>query len=420
MPDLRVMNETPESPRRNTRDRIADAMVKIVSRDGTAGGSVRRITREAGCNESVLYDHFENKAAMQKIVFDEIADRRAAMHAAVIDRNVGGTARDLISDWTRETLRFFDEDPDAFAFIGLTSPPVIADDPRHVRTVFERTREMFSRFETRPEESIESSSVALVIADAILLGAVREIHAGTREGPSAPLADELADTIASILIRHGDAPPVVTEPEPPIGAGPRRGMHGPEFMREDSTRARLMAATTRIVAEEGVEAATVRAISTLARCHDTDLYSKFRNKQSLLHTVHGEILDHWYALRSNFGETEGQNATEFIERWAKGALLAYDREPETFAYVLLTYPPVTEDLLDNHAFNIANGIRLFSDLEPPPGHRLDLSPQNYLSFRSAMIAIPKAVRDGLVPGPAVRHAGTMQRVACRILLRPVD
>ena len=84
-------------------------------------------------------------------------------------------------------------------------------------------------------------------------------------------------------------------------AGPRQGIHCPEFMREDSTRARLMAATTRIVAKNGVEAATVRAISSLAKCHDTDLYSKFRNKQSLLHTVHGEILEHWYEMRSDFG-----------------------------------------------------------------------------------------------------------------------
>lgn len=413
------MNDTPDAPRKKTRDRIAEAMVKIVSRDGTAGGSVRRITREAGCNESVLYDHFENKATMQKVVFDEIADRRDAMHAAIVDRNAGSSARDLILDWTRETLESFDRDPDEFAFIGLTSPSVIADDPQHVRTVFERMRATLGRFESGTDEMVETSPVALVIAQAILLGAAREIHAGTREGPSAPLAEQLADTLSSILIRRGGEAPVVTEPDPPIGAGPRRGMHGPDFMREDSTRARLMAATTRIVAEEGVEAATVRAISTLARCHDTDLYGKFRNKQSLLHTVHGAILDHWYALRSNLGDTHGQDATEFIEQWAKGALLSFDREPETFAYVLLTYPPVTEDLLDSHAFNIANGIQFFSGLEPPPGYRLDLAPQNYLAFRSALIAIPKAIRDGLVPGPAVRHTSTLQRVACRILLRPV-
>lgn len=414
------MREAPDSPKKTTRDRIAEAMVKIVSRDGPAGGSVRRITRAAGCNESVLYDHFENKAALQKIVFDEIADQREAMYAAIVDRNEGGTARELITDWTRATLQSFDADPDAFAFIGLTAPPVIASDPKHTRAIFDRTRATLMRFETRPEETIETSPVALVIAHAILLGAAREIHAGTREGPSAPLAEGLADTLCSILVgRRGD-PPIVTEPEPPIGAGPRRGMHGPVFMREDSTRARLMAATTRIVAEQGVEAATVRAISTLARCHDTDLYSKFRNKQSLLQTVHGEILDHWYALRSSLGESEVADAGSFIEDWAKGALLSFDREPETFAYVLLTYPPVTEDLLDSRALNIANGIQLFSRLTPPPGYRIDLSPQNYLAFRSAMIAIPQAIRDGLVSGPAVRHSETLQRVARKILLRPVD
>ena len=409
-----------DTSRKKTRDRIAEAMIQIVSRNGTAGGSVRRITRAAGCNESVLYDHFENKAAMQKIVFAEIADRQHAMYASIVDRNEGNAARELIADWTRTTLQCFDDEPDAFAFIGLTAPPVIADDPKHAKAIFDRMQSTFLRFKTRPDETIETSPVAFAIAHSILLSAAREIHAGTREGPAVPLAKELANTLASILVRRSEQPPLVMEPEPPIGAGPRRGMHGPDFMREDSTRARLMAATTRLVAEQGVEAATVRAISALAKCHDTDLYNKFRNKQSLLHTAHGEILDHWYALRSTFGETNGQDAQAFVEHWAKAALLSFDREPETFAYVLLTYPPVTEDLLDSHAFNIANGIQLFSGLTPPPGYRIDLSPQNYLSFRSALIAIPRAIRDGIVAGPAVRHTEALQRVACRILLRPIE
>ncbi|MAH65362.1 MAG: hypothetical protein CMJ27_03075 [Phycisphaerae bacterium] len=414
------MTETPNAPQKSTRDRIAAELVRIVSRNGTAGASVRRITKAAGCNESVLYDHFENKAVMQKTVFDEIADRRDAMYASVVARNQGGSARDLIMDWTRTTLEFFDEDPDTFAFIDLISPSVIADDQKRVRDVFDQMRSNLTRFETRPDEQIDASPVAFAITHKILLGAAIEIHAGTKEGPSAPLAEELAETLISILVRRTGDPPMVTEPEPPIGAGPRRGMHGPDFMREDSTRARLMAATARIVAEQGVEAATVRAISSLAKCHDTDLYSKFRNKQSLLHTVHGEILDHWYALRSTFGEANRQDAKAFVEHWAKAALLSFDREPETFAYVLLTYPPVTEDLLDSHAFNIANGIQLFSGLTPPPGHRVDLSPQNYLAFRSAMIAIPRAINAGLVAGPAVRHTESLQRVACRILIRPLD
>ena len=76
------MTESPKEPRKSTRDRIAEAVIRIVSRSGTAGASVRRITRAAGCNESVLYDHFKNKAAMQRIVFDELIDRRNTMYCS--------------------------------------------------------------------------------------------------------------------------------------------------------------------------------------------------------------------------------------------------------------------------------------------------------------------------------------------------
>ncbi|MAD18942.1 MAG: hypothetical protein CMJ52_01805 [Planctomycetaceae bacterium] len=415
-----MMTTEPQASARSTRDRIAAALVEIVGRDGTAGGSVRRITKAAGCNESVLYDHFENKATMRRVVFGEVADRRQTVYEAAAERSRGGSARAFIEDWTRTTLLRFDEDPDSFAFLEFTSPSVIADDPIRLRRTFERLRSVLAGFETRPDEAIDASPVAFAIAQAILVDAVREIHAGIKEGPSIDLVDTLAEILVSLLVRHAGDPPLVAEPDPPIGAGPRRGIHGPGFMREDSTRARLMAAATRIVAEQGVEAATVRAISTAARCHDTDLYSKFRNKQALLHTVHGETLEHWYAMRRTLSGTDETTAEAFIDDWAKGAMLSFDREPETFAYVLLTYPPVTEDLLDSHAYNIANGIRLFSNLVDAAGRRIDLSPQNYAAFRSALIAIPRAIRDEIVPGPAVRHAPSMQGIARRILLHRAE
>ena len=65
-----------------TRDRILDAALRVLARDGAAAGSLRRIGAEAGLHNSSLFHHFPGKDAL---------------HDALAGRVIGAAAPSLAS-----------------------------------------------------------------------------------------------------------------------------------------------------------------------------------------------------------------------------------------------------------------------------------------------------------------------------------
>ncbi len=50
---------------------LLDAALKVFAREGLEGASLRAIAREAGCDPSLIYYHFENKEAMFAALLEE-------------------------------------------------------------------------------------------------------------------------------------------------------------------------------------------------------------------------------------------------------------------------------------------------------------------------------------------------------------
>lgn len=50
---------------------LLDAALKVFGREGLEGASLRAIAREAGCDPSLIYYHFENKEAMFTALLEE-------------------------------------------------------------------------------------------------------------------------------------------------------------------------------------------------------------------------------------------------------------------------------------------------------------------------------------------------------------
>ena len=67
----------------NTKEELTRAAVRLFSRNGFEGTSIRAIAREVGLSESVLYAHFENKRA----IFDAVIARYGPTDSArALDR----------------------------------------------------------------------------------------------------------------------------------------------------------------------------------------------------------------------------------------------------------------------------------------------------------------------------------------------
>ena len=194
------MTQTTNSPARlRTRQRLMDAMIKVVGSDGMEKASVRAIAREAGCNEAVLYHHFENKNAMQEEVFVslvlELAETRRESAA-----NESDPVR-FIRSWVAASYRFYDERPNAFAFVLLTFPPVTPIE----NTAFNANSELCAsclRNITPPEGyTINLTEASFSAFRGLLLGPPSDIRLGRIPGPASNYGDEIEDLGAKVLLK---------------------------------------------------------------------------------------------------------------------------------------------------------------------------------------------------------------------------
>lgn len=154
-----------------TRDRILDAALMVVERDGLAATTTKRIAAEARLAEGSLYNHFPDKAELLvALVLERLPSIRAVFTAlAAAD---GAPLTDRLADALAAMI----------AFYGRTQPIVggIVADP----TLLERCRHRFRETGYGPQSAHEK--FAAIIA--------AEQHAGRVPAVIAPA------TLAAILI----------------------------------------------------------------------------------------------------------------------------------------------------------------------------------------------------------------------------
>lgn len=186
------MAKVPANPSpKGTKERLVDAMIRIIGTDGPHAASVRTIAREAGCNEAVLYQHFPNKAAMQLAIWEEIAaDMAAVLEPIAHERN---SAEAFVLSWTNAVLAYYDEYPNAFAFAVFTFPPINAGSG----TSFESFDETF--FQRVNSASLRSDAPAKALVRSIMLGVPREIHLGSLKGPAVSHANRVSELLLAAI-----------------------------------------------------------------------------------------------------------------------------------------------------------------------------------------------------------------------------
>ncbi len=194
------MTQPSNSPTRiRTKQRLMDAMIKVVGTDGMENASVRAIAREAGCNEAVLYHHFENKNAMQEEVFVslvlELAETRRESAARETD------PIQFIHSWVAASYRFYDERPNAFAFVLLTFPPVIPTENAALNANSELCASCLRNITPPEGYTVNLTEASFSAFRGLLLGPPSDIHLGRIPGPASNYVDEIADLGAKVLLK---------------------------------------------------------------------------------------------------------------------------------------------------------------------------------------------------------------------------
>jgi AcrR family transcriptional regulator len=94
-----VMGDTRENPinAADGRQRLTEALIRVVARDGFAGVSVRSVAAEAGVSGGTVQYHFPTRAQMIRSAMEQVS-------LAVEERLTRAPDREDIRTWTRDLL----------------------------------------------------------------------------------------------------------------------------------------------------------------------------------------------------------------------------------------------------------------------------------------------------------------------------
>jgi AcrR family transcriptional regulator len=176
--------------RRNRRDELVAAAVRLAARQGVHSASVRDIASEAGVTEGALYRHFDSKddlcqQAYQQIVAEMIV---RATHLPLCQR---------LSQWIRLSYEYFDGYPEAFTYVLLTPYDFAESD------ITRRQGRLLTELLTaasRGGEFPESDPVlAMCHFSGIMLNVPRLINEGILEGPATRYVEDVTKAVCSVF-----------------------------------------------------------------------------------------------------------------------------------------------------------------------------------------------------------------------------
>ena len=104
--------------RKNRREEIVAATVRLVAKQGVSGASIRQIASEAGVTEGALYRHFENKDDLCQQTYQQIVADMAEKKGQILKSEEPLPAR--LHEWIRVSFAYFDQYPEAFTYVLLT------------------------------------------------------------------------------------------------------------------------------------------------------------------------------------------------------------------------------------------------------------------------------------------------------------
>ena len=190
------MSDTP-GRRRNQRERILDAALDLMSRQGSAGMSMRQLAKACGVQVAAIYHYFPSKDALLTAVIEErrYSARLADLASLDIDAPVEERLRRVFELFWEGAL---DEEPVLRLLLGeaLRSEPVALPTGSALLDVF-KTGVVMSLEQVVPEVRDPKAVSELVIAQ-ILSAFLR--HVFEPQTPTAAIGEDHAEVLVRIVL----------------------------------------------------------------------------------------------------------------------------------------------------------------------------------------------------------------------------
>lgn len=112
------------------QQRIKEAMIDLILKEGINGASVAKIAKRANVSPATIYVYYENKEDMLAEVFGECAHRSYAYISENLDEKMSG--RRFIESLIRAAYRFALENEEVYSFVEqCSSCPTLSEAVAH-------------------------------------------------------------------------------------------------------------------------------------------------------------------------------------------------------------------------------------------------------------------------------------------------
>lgn len=180
--------------RRNHKEEILAATIRLVARHGVSGASVRQIASQAGVTEGALYRHFQNKEDLCRHAYQRIVAEMAGQKEAIL-RSPAPLATKF-RQWVQATFDYFDRFPEAFTYVLLTDHEFPGDITRRQgRTL----TELMAAAQRDGEMAGIDPVVAMSHFSGVMLNIPRLINAGTLPPPAAHYTESVVHAVCAML-----------------------------------------------------------------------------------------------------------------------------------------------------------------------------------------------------------------------------
>lgn len=185
-------------PRRDTKQELVNATIRLASRGGIDSASVRSITREAGVTERALYRHYPSKEALWVEVYTRIVDAMAEDKTTLLHADL--PAREVLKEWVRLTYEYFDGNRDAFNCVLLATGERAGEALGDIYTRQGRIfMDLYARLLKRGEVREMEPALAMAVFGGIVLSVPRMINEERLDPPAAAYVDEIAEAVWGAL-----------------------------------------------------------------------------------------------------------------------------------------------------------------------------------------------------------------------------
>ena len=179
--------------RKNKKQELLDATVRLVANGGTEAATVRAIAREAGVTDAAVYRHYQNKDELCWRAYNRIVEEMTRDKRPVVASKVPLKAK--LREWIRLSYAYYDRNPAAVKL--FLTMPMVAQKSGHTGVVGqgELFLEMIERARDAGEIRPIAPEVALSHFVGIVLTLARLVQEATLPGRAADYVDEAAETV---------------------------------------------------------------------------------------------------------------------------------------------------------------------------------------------------------------------------------